>query len=394
MAVNAPSDNLYITGLPGHIDEAAVKQILGQYSPVVQCKVLPQMQGDRRAAFARFEDTAAATWLIEQLNGNIPQGLTDPIKVSFAAPPGSSPSTWSGDGDSYGKAPNSFASHHQSSPYAPTSGHRGGDRSEPHENLYVTGLPETFTQEDLTTLFGKYGTITQSKVLGAKYGSTAALIRWSSVQEATWVRDTLNGQVPPGLQTPVEVRFADKGPSQAASGQPQFTQWSQTPENVSQTTSWGGGKGAGKRVPNDPMDMGFIMQQFEASGALPGGTGYNNQEQIPLYINGLPPSCRDVHLYKLFSPFGPIAPKGVRAVTGGGDSCKGFGFVNFLDMNAAQNAIMIMNGAQLPDGTIMGVSVKAEKGSNTHVGKQLRADAEPVTVSTEQPLPGLDVQGF
>merc|ERR1711994_118454 len=84
-----------------------------------------------------------------------------------------------------------------------------------------------------------------------------------------------------------------------------------------------------------------------------------------LYINGLPPSCQDLHLYRLFAPFGPIAPKGVRAVTGPDGSCKGFGFVNYLDMTAAQNAIMIMNGAQLPDGTIMGVSVKAEKGGQS-----------------------------
>eukprot|EP00406_Dinophysis_acuminata_P078260 CAMPEP_0179242646 /NCGR_PEP_ID=MMETSP0797-20121207/17127_1 /TAXON_ID=47934 /ORGANISM="Dinophysis acuminata, Strain DAEP01" /LENGTH=47 /DNA_ID= /DNA_START= /DNA_END= /DNA_ORIENTATION= len=47
MAQHPPSDNLYITGLPSEIDEAAVKQIFGQYSPVVQCKVLPQMQGDK-----------------------------------------------------------------------------------------------------------------------------------------------------------------------------------------------------------------------------------------------------------------------------------------------------------------------------------------------------------
>merc|ERR1712110_1055780 len=86
------------------------------------------------------------------------------------------------------------------------------------------------------------------------------------------------------------------------------------------------------------------MQQFEASGALPGGTGFNNNEQIALYINGLPGTCTDLHLYRLFAPFGPIAPKGVRAVTGPDGSCKGFGFVNYLDINAAQNAIMIMNG--------------------------------------------------
>jgi len=69
-------------------------------------------------------------------------------------------------------------------------------------------------------------------------------------------------------------------------------------------------------------------------------------------------------------------------------SCKGFGFVNYLDMNAAQNAIMIMNGAQLPDGTIMGVSVKAEKGTQStgvNLPRQAAA-AETAAASPDQPL--------
>mmetsp|Transcript_88506 Transcript_88506/g.250810 ORF Transcript_88506/g.250810 Transcript_88506/m.250810 type:complete len:391 (+) Transcript_88506:60-1232(+) len=383
MAQHPPSDNLYITGLPSEIDEAAVKQIFGQYSPVVQCKVLPQMQGDKRAAFARFEDTAAATWMIEQLNGNIPRGLADPIRVAFAAPPGSSTSG-GGGGGSYGRAATSIAPH-QPSPYAPPTGQGGGDGPEPHDNLYVTGLPEGISQEDVMAIFGKFGTVMQTKLLGAKFGSTAALVRWSSAQEAAWVKDSMNGQVPPGLQSPVEVRFADNPqgrPRQQAAGQPQFGQWARGPEGPAQAP-WGAGKGGrgGKGGPQDPMDMDFILQQFEASGALPGSPGFDNTEKIALYVSGVPHSCRDIHLYRLFAPFGPIAPKGVRAMLNPEGRCKGFGFVDFLDANAAQNAIMILNNAELPDGTIMKVSVKADKGS-----KQTGADdwqqwaaAEPMT---------------
>merc|ERR1719150_2840920 len=103
----------------------------------------------------------------------------------------------------------------------------------------------------------------------------------------------MNGQTPPGLQQPVEVRYADNPAGKlpqvyGSSGLQQFKPWSQ---GDCQTGSWGAGsqKGGG---PKNPMEMDFIMQQCEASGALPGGTVFNNNEQIALYINGLPPSCQ------------------------------------------------------------------------------------------------------
>merc|ERR1712039_923431 len=91
-------------------------------------------------------------------------------------------------------------------------------RPPPSDNLYITGLPEDFTQEDIQKVFGKYGNIVQCKSLGPKYGTVAALVRFASVDEATWVRDNMNGRIPPGLKSPIEVRFAGK-PQAPGTGQ-------------------------------------------------------------------------------------------------------------------------------------------------------------------------------
>merc|ERR1712150_75704 len=104
----------------------------------------------------------------------------------------------------------------------------------------------------------------------------------------------------------------------------------------------------------DVIGIQQIVNGFEAAGALPGSKGFNNDESElnTLYIAGLPSDTEDLHLYRLFSPFGAITPKGARAVTNMDGSCKGIGFVNFLDSAAAQAAIMTYNGAVMPDGSI------------------------------------------
>lgn len=109
-----------------------------------------------------------------------------------------------------------------------------------------------------------------------------------------------------------------------------------------------------------PVGIMMIVSGIEASGVLPGGARFSNNEST-LYVAGLTPDTRDIHLYQLFAPFGAISAKGVRAVANPDGTCKGFGFVNFLEPESVQNAINAYNGAILPDGTVMKVAVKTPK---------------------------------
>merc|ERR1719367_1108667 len=62
--------------------------------------------------------------------------------------------------------------------------------------------------------------------------------------------------------------------------------------------------------------------------ALPGvydenrpGTGWMN-DQNALYVANLPADTTDLDLYRIFAPFGAIAPKGVRAMLNEDMSCR------------------------------------------------------------------------
>lgn len=81
-----------------------------------------------------------------------------------------------------------------------------------------------------------------------------------------------------------------------------------------------------------------------------------------VYIGGLPPDAEDDDLFRLFNSFGAIMPTGVKVMKTPEGSCKGFGFVDFQEVSAAQAAIQLFNGTILPDGNTLLVKVKQSRG--------------------------------
>eukprot|EP00439_Symbiodinium_sp_Y106_P024371 s341_g2.t5 len=78
----------------------------------------------------------------------------------------------------------------------------------PSDNLYIADLPPGFTAESLQAIFQEYGNISQFKLLqnSGPGGKTAALVRFQSVEEATWLVENLNHNIPQGLSSPVIVK--------------------------------------------------------------------------------------------------------------------------------------------------------------------------------------------
>jgi len=94
-----PLDNLFVAGLPEDISEEGVRQLFMQYGTVMQCKVLPDMPGKPdRAALVRMGDEAQAKWMVDNLHGNIPAGMSKPLTVKYAGDRSAA------QGDGYGKA--------------------------------------------------------------------------------------------------------------------------------------------------------------------------------------------------------------------------------------------------------------------------------------------------
>lgn len=278
----------------------------------------------------------------------------------------------------------------------------------PSDNIYVTDLPSDFDENDLKDVFGAYGHIIQCKVLQSGspgQAKCAALVRFQSEEEAAWVVDNLNGNIPQGLADPVGCRFADtpemkaqrkgghgKGEGGGGGGRSSPYGGGKGYEGGGSQARHGGaplrglhnfgpvlrglaagagiGKGSlgmhgGKGKSKSLCTIKVLHDGLVQAKALPGGTGWINDENA-LYIANLPVDTADVDLYRIFSPFGAIAPKGVRAMLNEDGSCKGIGFVNFLDPMAAQAAVLTLNGTWLPDGSTLIVREKAPPSTKQH----------------------------
>eukprot|EP00930_Biecheleria_cincta_P063021 TRINITY_DN484_c1_g1_i1.p1 TRINITY_DN484_c1_g1~~TRINITY_DN484_c1_g1_i1.p1 ORF type:complete len:380 (+),score=72.95 TRINITY_DN484_c1_g1_i1:53-1192(+) len=116
----------------------------------------------------------------------------------------------------------------------------------------------------------------------------------------------------------------------------------------------GTGHGAGIGIPKDAKNL---VRGALSSEAVPGGR-WDNDENT-LFVGGLPPDMDNLEMYHIFSPFGPVAPRGATAmIDKESGKCTGVGFVNFMQADAAGKAIRALNGFPLADGTWLTVKKK------------------------------------
>jgi len=245
----------------------------------------------------------------------------------------------------------------------------------PSDNIYVADLPAGIDEAMVQTIFSAYGTVQSCKVLPSKGGGKgAAMVRVGSVSEAQWIVDNLNGNIAQGLSTPVQVRFANSSSKGKDGGKGYDGGWGKDGGGYGKAGGKGGwsspspyempgkgydggkGKGKGGKGKGTECDIRTLKQGVKGAGVLP-GVGMALPNECQLYIKNLPSDTQDVDLYELFSPFGAIAPRGVKAMQQDG-CCSGIGFVDFLDMEHAQAAIMTLNGTTMPDGSMLTVSNK------------------------------------
>uniref|UniRef100_A0A061QQP4 Rna-binding region rnp-1 domain-containing protein n=1 Tax=Tetraselmis sp. GSL018 TaxID=582737 RepID=A0A061QQP4_9CHLO len=91
-----------------------------------------------------------------------------------------------------------------------------------------------------------------------------------------------------------------------------------------------------------PQGMGSYGWGLDAMGGL-NGSGVTS-----LYVKNLPPEADKLYLYEKFAIYGGIASVKVLLDEATG-ACKGVGFINYVDPNAAMEAIHAMNGLKVGD---------------------------------------------
>mmetsp|Transcript_33958 Transcript_33958/g.54064 ORF Transcript_33958/g.54064 Transcript_33958/m.54064 type:complete len:476 (-) Transcript_33958:71-1498(-) len=345
-----PSDNVWIGSLPAELDQNTLHNIFQGYGQIVESRLMPPKEdGAHACAMIRFQSVEAATWVVENLNSNIPEGLSTPVIVRFANAP-------AGKDGSKGKQ--------QWPPSQPASapGIKGWGAPQPgsfsQDNVWFGDLPPGMDGAQLEQILSAYGQIISSKMLPGKdpEAFSCAMVRFASAEMAKWVVDNLNGNIPEGLETPVVCRFANAsgGKDQskgACKGSAPYPGGAVAPAMNGKGPKGGKcGKGNTFRGLMDGVKGAGII----VSGIIP--------EENQVYIRGLPSDTTDVDLYRLFSSFGAIAPTGVKAMlTDDRTACKGIGFVDFLDANAAATAALALDGFALADGTPLQVTSKQPK---------------------------------
>eukprot|EP00931_Biecheleriopsis_adriatica_P082399 TRINITY_DN55837_c0_g1_i1.p1 TRINITY_DN55837_c0_g1~~TRINITY_DN55837_c0_g1_i1.p1 ORF type:complete len:190 (+),score=53.32 TRINITY_DN55837_c0_g1_i1:67-636(+) len=87
-----PSEQLFVRGFPMDATNESATAIFSQYGSIASCKVLPVAPGKTSAAvYLIMNSVEEAKWIVENVNGNVPQGLSNPIQVDFALPRESRP---------------------------------------------------------------------------------------------------------------------------------------------------------------------------------------------------------------------------------------------------------------------------------------------------------------
>eukprot|EP00443_Scrippsiella_acuminata_P132435 CAMPEP_0115726808 /NCGR_PEP_ID=MMETSP0272-20121206/82086_1 /TAXON_ID=71861 /ORGANISM="Scrippsiella trochoidea, Strain CCMP3099" /LENGTH=330 /DNA_ID=CAMNT_0003170277 /DNA_START=87 /DNA_END=1076 /DNA_ORIENTATION=- len=314
------SDNIFVGDLPPGITHEVVASVFSAHGTVTSCRIMPSKQpGVKAAALVRFASVEEAAEVVRSLNGNVVEGLDSPIVCRFANAPGTKPqSSWASKGGyGSGKGGGGFPANYDG------DGARQGGEPPVSDNVFVGDLPEDFTQDQCLAVFQNYGAVTSCRVMPPKQAGkkASALVRFSSADEASWVVENLNGNIAEGILTPIVVK--------------------------------NGGKGGGEGT------FYALYGQVKKSGLL-GGSHVPNECQ--LYVRNLPKDTTDLDLYRLFAPFGAIAPTGAKAMSNPDGSCKGIGFVDFVNPTCCQAAITALNNFTTTDGNVLMMTTKSGNG--------------------------------
>jgi len=224
----------------------------------------------------------------------------------------------------------------------------------PSERTWMSGLPKDMDAAQLKEVLGAYGTIKDAKILG---NGGSAIVVFSSLDEAKWVVENLDGNMPEGITQPIQVQYAwSRGGSGGGGG------WGKA-DGKGESGGWTGksspygGKGWGKEGGGGSIQM--LKSSLISMNVLPGGRSSKERSDAQqLYIRGLPPDTTDADLHDIFGPFGAIPAKGVKAVLSPEGQCTGVGWVDFVDESAAAKAAQTLNGTFLPDGSTLRVTIK------------------------------------
>jgi RNA recognition motif-containing protein len=234
-----------------------------------------------------------------------------------------------------------------------------------HSNVYVSGLPAEFSDEDVKNLFIEYlDEIENIRRLRDSRGvfRGIAVIRFDREELAQDAMKKLHGLMLPNCSSPVQVRpwRPEFRPERIDASFASSKSLSPTPSPSYATLTTPSPSGYNKLSPLSPstpprmegwqeiwsryVESQMKQQSFLTMPVTPSPqlmTSTRSSAAAPsLFVFHLPPDANESTLRVLFEPYGPVSS--VRVLPG-----KGYGFVNFEDMQSALTAIHSLNGFKL-----------------------------------------------
>lgn len=358
-----------VSGLPEETTEIVLKGLFDQFGNIVSTKVTPGAPGTGKNGVVRFSEMQEAQNAVALMNGHNYNGfvIQAAIKARAVAVDAFGAAALAGTAAATEYSPNLFGQ----AAIADTSA-LASSNGVPSDQLYIKGLPAAITDEEVAVVFGAYGTLLSAQAMkSASFDEASALVRMSSVEEAQWMVDNLNGNIPQGLSNPVSVKFAGSGKSPtvgalvAAGGLVPSAGPVRTQAELHRASPYGAtvdlaALAAAPAAGPSKVKAAAKPELMKAvSSAVSKLKGFTGDPQANLYVQGLPPGADDLYMYQVFAPFGALTD--VNVMTNPDGNCRGIGFVKFGIVADAQLAIAALNGNPLPDGNIIYVSVKREK---------------------------------
>lgn len=321
------SRNLIVNYLPSSLTPADFKNMFTPFGEIESCKiVLDKASGQSQGyGFVKFATDDAATQAIQLMNGRVVDNKT--LKVSLA---------------------------------------RTATPQVQQANLYVANLPKYYTKTELEEMFQPYGQLIEAKILldpatGVSKG--VGFVRFAMREHAQMAIEALHNQIPLGADGPIVVRLSDKEVRKSTTPTHVRGQFRYNPMAAAAATPAAYGVPGMAQysmygqvgMPQDAANFGM----YQAAAAVPVAAAHATPIAYCLFVYNLPSDADEGLMYRLFGPFGAISNVQVMREAGT-QRCKGFGFVHYLKLEDAQQAIISMNGYQLGD-KFMQVSFKKQK---------------------------------
>jgi len=299
-------DRLYIKGLPSGVDEAWLKQQFSEYGAnVVQCKVTPV--GQNSHALVQFSNASEADTVKKYFHGATiegQEGVTPPaIEIEYAS------SSQTLDSQAAG-------------------------------NTEVGGVAG-----------GGAGGMAGGVAGGVAGGGAGSGVGSGAISGD--MKTQMMGMMVTMMKSMMQKQGFDVSQLESGKGLGQSTGTTA----VGQKGGPANQKGAVAQWQEKNTVMKRMIKHCQDQKCLPGAE--LGDDDNCLLISGLPRDTQDLHLYKLFSPFGAITPTGCRAMKKLNGECQGTGFINFVDPFPAELAQTTLDQHQFEDGTKLTVQVKA-----------------------------------